>query len=290
MRSPSNGRATAPVSPLQAIALGSLQGPTELLPVSSSGHLTIVPWLLGWEYQQLDDELRKSFEVLLHAGAAAAMVIGDHAELRESAAELGERALALLALSCAPAALAGFALERPIERRFGNPLAISGGLAGGALAMALCDRAPQARRQEAVDARDALWLGIAQACALIPGVSRNGATLAVARVRHFRRNDADRLSRLVALPVIAGAALLKGIRLRRRAVPDDATLPFAIGGSAAFASALISALLIRRLEPMRLLLPCAAYRVMLAGAILARLSMNHLPGSLRSVRWPRMST
>ena len=137
--------------------------------------------------------------------------------------------------------------------------------------MAWADRSPQDRSSHEAGAADALWLGVAQACALIPGVSRNGATLAAARIRRFTREDANRLSRHVALPVIAGATLLKGTRLVRRGLPPKARLPFAVGAAASFASTLGSTWLIHQVERDRSLLPYAAYRIGLASVVLARL-------------------
>jgi undecaprenyl-diphosphatase len=137
--------------------------------------------------------------------------------------------------------------------------------------MAVADRQPQTRTHEEADARDALWLGLAQACALIPGVSRNGATLAAARMRRFTREDANRLSRHVALPVIAGATLLKGVRLRRRGLPRDAWAAVAAGAGASFASTLSSTWLIRQVERDRSLLPYAAYRTVLGALVLVKL-------------------
>src|SRR6202012_2712318 len=118
----------------------------------------------------------------------------------------------------------------------------------GSGAMAWSDRSAQERTATDAGAWDALALGIAQACALIPGVSRNGATLAAARMRRFTREDANRLSRHVALPVIAGATLLKGVRLRRRGLPPGSLAPLLAGAGAAFASTLGSTWLIRQVE------------------------------------------
>src|SRR5437763_15163665 len=203
----------------QAVALGVLHGPAVLLPISSSGHVTLVPWLLRWDYAELDDELRKSFEVVLHAGTAAALLITLRDEVGEAVHGLDGRRLALIALSFIPPAIVGYTLERPIERRLGTPQTIAYGLLGGAAVLAWADRAPQTRGHADAGAADALWLGAAQACALIPGVSRNGATLAAARLRRFGREDANRLSRHVALPVSAGATLPQGIRMPRRRLP-----------------------------------------------------------------------
>ncbi len=115
----------------------------------------------------------------------------------------------------------------------------------------------------------------------MPGVSRNGATLAAARLRHFTREDANRLSRHVALPVIAGATLLKGIRLRGRGLPAGTHGSFALGAAASFASTLGSTWLIRQVERDRSLLPYAAYRTALGSVVLARVIRSRL-GSGRS--------
>jgi undecaprenyl-diphosphatase len=265
------GRADRRLPVAQAIALGVLHGPAELLPISSSGHVALVPWLMRWDYDQLDDELRKSFEVAVHAGTAAALLITLHDEVDAAFRGLNLRRAMMIGLSFAPPALAGYTLERQIERRFGTPPTIAAALVVGAIAMVWSDRSPQRRRHTDANAIDALLLGVAQACALIPGISRNGATLALARTRRFTREDANRLSRHAALPVIAGATLLKGWRLKRRGLPPGTALPFAAGALAAFASTLSSTWLIRQVERDRSLLPYAAYRIALAGLVARRL-------------------
>src|SRR5690349_13993775 len=128
-----------------AILLGLLEGPTELLPVSSSAHTILVPLLAGWPYAELDARLRKSFEVSLHAGAALALALHARRELRHAVLRLDRRAAGALVLACAPPAGAGFFLQGPIERRLGSPRATAAALALGALAMALADRRACAR-------------------------------------------------------------------------------------------------------------------------------------------------
>jgi undecaprenyl-diphosphatase len=258
----------------QALALGALHGPAELLPISSSGHISAIPWLLGWDYGELDEELRKSFEVALHAGTAVALLITLRDEVDEAVRRLDPRHVLLLALSFAPAAIAGYTLEREIERRLGTPPTVACGLLAGSVAMVIADRTPQTRPHRDAGPLDALIIGLAQACALIPGVSRNGATLAAARSRGFTREDANRLSRHAALPVIAGATLLKGMRLRRRGLEPGTGARFAVGATASFASTLVSTWLIRPLERDRSLLPYAAYRVALATAIIVRMGQR----------------
>ncbi len=265
----------------QALALGALHGPAELLPISSSGHIALVPWLLGWNYGELDAELRKTFEVALHAGTAAALLITLRGEVREALEDVSPRLILLTGLSFAPSAILGYALERPVERYLGSPQTITAGLLGGALAMARADRLPQLRRSTDAGPADALFLGFAQACALVPGVSRNGATLAAARFRRFTREDANRLSRHAALPVIAGAAALKAIRLRRRGLPPSARLPFAVGTAASFASTLASTWVITQVERDRSLAPYAIYRIALAGVVIRRVATRKRPRARR---------
>jgi undecaprenyl-diphosphatase len=244
-----------------AVALGVLHGPAELMPVSSSAHTTLVPWLLGWSYPDLDPELRKAFEVALHAGTAAALLVGLRDEVAEAARGFDRRRATLVVGSFVPPAIVGYTLERPI----------AAGLAAGAAAMWIADaRAPQRRARTDAGALDALALGFAQACALIPGVSRNGATLTAARARGFRRADANALSRHVALPVIVGATALKGVRLARRGLPGGVAGAFAAGIGAAFASTLASVRLIRAVERDRSLAPYAAYRLALAAVVWRR--------------------
>jgi undecaprenyl-diphosphatase len=266
-----------------AIALGLLHGPAELLPVSSSGHVAVVPWLLGWPYGRLDDELRKAFEVALHAGTAAALLVGLRDEVAEAARGLDRRRVQLVALSLVPPVLVGYGLERPIERRLGTPATIAAGLVAGSIAMAVADACGSCRRaREDAGTLDALLLGLAQACALVPGVSRNGATLAAARARGFAREDANVLSRHVALPVIVGATVLKGARLAHRGLPAGAARAFLAGIVASFATTLASIRVIRQVECDRSLLPYAVYRIVLAGLVLVRLRAD--PSGRRAVR------
>jgi undecaprenyl-diphosphatase len=209
--------------------------------------------------------------VALHAGAALALLIGQR---RTIAGELrgfdGHRAL-LLGLSFLPAAVVGYALERPIEQRLGGPRATAYGLLAGAAAMLVADTRPQRRGRGDATAADGLALGVAQAAALAPGVSRNGVTLAAARWRHFSRDQANLLSRTIALPIIVGATTLKGTRLLRRGTTPQLRRTLAVGVAASFASTLASQRLIGLVERDRALWPYAAYRATLAAAVLAKL-------------------
>lgn len=261
---------TAPLGGRQAAVLGVIQGPTELLPVSSSAHLRLVPWLCGWEHERIDPEQRKAFEVAVHGGAALALLIGQRRLIASELRRLDLRRATVIALSFLPAAAAGLGFERQIESRLGTPRGTAAGLAAGSLAMLLADRRPQRRGRGEAGPADGIALGLAQAAALAPGVSRNGATLAAARWRGFSREQANLLSRTVALPVIAGAAALKARRLRRRGMPTAYRRSLAAGTAAAFASTLASQRLIALVEGDRALWPYAAYRLALAALVTAR--------------------
>ena len=251
--------------------LGLVQGPTELLPVSSSAHLAMVPRLAGWDWERLDPELRKSFEVALHAGAAIALLVTRRDEIASEVRALDGRRLLVLTLSFLPAAFVGYRYERTIESRLGGPRSTAAGLIAGAILMALSDRTPQSRGHGEARAADGLALGIGQAAALMPGVSRNGATLTAARLRGFTRDQANLLSRTVALPVILGAVGLKGARLARRGVTADQKKWLAIGVATSLLSTLASNGLIRVIERDRALMPYSLYRIAFALLILARL-------------------
>jgi undecaprenyl-diphosphatase len=300
-----------PLALRHAFALGMLHGPTELLPISSSGHTTLVPWLAGWAYGELDPELRKSFEVALHAGTAAALLLRPPCS-RPCSPDQG-RALArvsarlgFLAVALTPPALTGYTLGGQIERRLGTPATIAAGLLAGSAAIAAVEmrsrgglptracgasvfETPTHERYEtgkrpaaSADLRDGLALGLAQSLALVPGVSRSGATLAAARGRGFSRADADRLSWTVGLPVIAGAALLKGTRLARAGTPRALCMPLAAGAASAFLSTLASTTVLSAQRRARLLPVCVAYRTALALLVIRRMRDNtgeHDPNS-----------
>ena len=267
-------RAATPLTVPRAIALGAVQGPAELLPVSSSAHLSLLPWLAGWRWDELDPESRKSFEVALHAGGAVALVIGQRRLIAEELRAFDARRAAVVGLSFVPPAIVGYAFGRQIERRLGGPGPTAWGLLAGALAMLLADRHPQRRGPGDATAADGLALGLGQAAALAPGISRNGATIAAARWRGFTREQANLLSRTVALPVIAGATALKAIRLRRREVHPGLRRTTVAGVAASFASTLASQRLIAQVERDRALWPYAAYRILLAGCVLTGLAVR----------------
>jgi undecaprenyl-diphosphatase len=265
-----------PPETVQVVALGLIQGATELLPVSSSAHIAAAPQLLRWSVADWPDDRRKELEVALHAGALLALA----PSLWRARPDLRT-----LALSLAPPVAIGYALERPIEERLGGPRGLAAGLTLGAVALAAADRregrcgagrgGADAGGHAHMRAGHALALGLGQAAALWPGVSRTGATLAAARALRYERPAASRLSFGVAGPVLAGATALKAWRGRR-----DADLKLLATGTAAAFAGTATALKFLGLERRRPLWPYAAERVVLAGAILAARCCRPDPANL----------
>jgi undecaprenyl-diphosphatase len=260
----------------EALVLGLIQGPAELLPVSSSGHLVLVPALLDWRYARLPADVRKAFEVALHTGAGLALVWLLRAEALAAARDpLGT------ALLTAPAAGAGFMLEPLIEERLSDAkITAIGQIAAGCALAAAELTAPKRVRpltEVKLTPRRRLAVGLAQALALVPGVSRNGATFTAARALGFDRATSLRLSWRGGLPIIGGATALKLVRLRQSALDRSLRAPFAAGAAAALASTIAAAPLLRLLE-RRSYVPIAAYRVALGAVALRRLDR---------LEWPR---
>jgi undecaprenyl-diphosphatase len=213
------------VSILQAIVLGLVQGITEFAPISSSGHLILVPWMLGWHIVD-DPALNKSFDVALHMGTFVGAVIYFRHDLwiyikafvescRARAIGTPDERLAwALVVGTIPGMIAGATLESVIEDKLGQPWLIAVMLAVFGVVLYVVDRlARRDRDLDTVGVRTGLFVGIAQALALQPGVSRSGVTITAGRLVGLNREAAARFSFLLALPIIAGAGGLKALDL-----------------------------------------------------------------------------
>ena len=229
------------MSILQAIVLGITQGLTEFAPVSSSGHLILVPWLFGWPIIH-HPALNKTFDVALHMGTFLGALIYFRADIwryltaclgsirRREIATTDERLAWALVIGTIPGAIAGAAFEDVIERALGEPWLIAVMLAVfGMVLYAVDRRAAERRKIDDVSIRDGLIVGVAQAVALQPGVSRSGVTITAARAIGLDRPSAARFSFLLSLPIIGGAGLLKGIELAKTGITQGMTAPFAWG-------------------------------------------------------------
>lgn len=265
----------------QALVLGLVQGATELLPVSSSGHLILVPWLADWQYLKEHDAFNQTFDVSLHLGTLIAVALYFRTDIvRLAAAWLrtlrhhridgaDERVAWYIAAATVPAAIVGAVGENLIAEKLGEPwqIAILLALFGGLLYVA--DRSPSTREMDQIGATSAVAIGLAQTLALMPGVSRSGVTITAGRFLGLDRDSAARFSFLLLVPVTSGAVVYKVIGdVLLADLPPGMAGPFVVGMLASLGSGImaISALLgyVRRHDYSIF----AVYRLIVAAAAL----------------------
>jgi undecaprenyl-diphosphatase len=253
----------------QAVVLAIVQGLTEFLPISSTAHLWLVPWLLRWKDPGL------TFDVALHAGTLVAVLAyfwRYWVEMATLAAGVGggvaapngrpqahsartdlrqnPRLLWYLVIATIPAALAGWRFEHAAEEQLRSPIIVGTALIVIGLFMWAGDWLGKREHDLGhVGFLDSFLVGVAQALAVIPGVSRSGITMTAGLFRRMKRETAARFSFLLSTPVIAGAALKKGLEIRHTGLPHDMRLPFLCGALvSALVGYLVIAVLIRYLE------------------------------------------
>jgi undecaprenyl-diphosphatase len=275
------GERAGALSNWQALALGVVQGFTELLPISSSGHLILVPWLGEWTYLETHEDFNQTFDVALHLGTLVAVVAYfRHDVVRLVRAWLGtlarraietddERVAWFVAVATVPAAVIGAAAEDVISEHLGEPWQIAILLSLFAVVLWLADRRPARREMRDLGLGTALAVGLAQSLALMPGVSRSGITISAARFLGLDRDSAARFSFLLLIPIVFGASVLKGLKdVVFGDLPPGSTGPFVVGVLAAAASGLVAieALLgyVRRHDYSAFV----AYRLVAAAAVL----------------------
>jgi len=221
---------------IEAVILGIVQGVTEFLPISSSAHLVLVPWMFKWQGTLIDS---LNFDVALHAGTLVAILVyfrRDWLDLlkkfftgfRDGTWKTGEgRMVWFIVLATIPAGVLGMKFEHVVEESFRDPLLISASLLVISFVMWASDRySKRAAGLDHMTLGHALFIGFAQALALVPGVSRSGITISAGLMAGYRREDAARFSFLLSTPVIAGAALLKLSKLH---LAKGEALPFGLG-------------------------------------------------------------
>jgi undecaprenyl-diphosphatase len=247
------GERPGALSDWQALVLGIVQGLTELLPISSSGHLILVPWLADWDYLEAHPEFNKTFDVALHLGTLVAVVVYFRREIvdligawlgsvrRRSIRSADERVAWVVAIATVPAAAAGAAGESFVEDHLGEPWQIALFLAVFGVLLWIADRAPERRSMAGIGYGEALAVGVAQALSLAPGVSRSGITITAARALGLDRDSAARLSFLLLVPIVFGAVIFKGLGdVVFGDLPPGSTGPFVVGTLAAAGSGLVA--------------------------------------------------
>jgi undecaprenyl-diphosphatase len=258
-------------SGFQAIVLGAVQGLAEFLPISSSAHLIIVPWLLRWNDPGL------VFDVALHLGTLVALIVYYWREWVLIGASLFNRdrkrrhLLMMLVVASVPGAIIGVLFEKQADTTFRSPLLIAIALAALGIALWFFDRtSPQVRKIGEITFRDALLIGLSQAFAIIPGVSRSGSTITAARLLRLERADAANFSFLMATPIIAGAGLFEGRHLIHEGITGDVV----VGFIAAAIFGLIAITVLIRYVRTHTYQPFAWYRVVLAAFVVVLFLMR----------------
>jgi undecaprenyl-diphosphatase len=268
------------VSILHAIVLGIAQGLAEYLPISSSGHLVLIPWLFGWDDFANDESLKKTFDVALHLGTLGGAITYFRSDIRRlvRAAILDPkrkdgRLAWMIALSAVPAAVTGALLSDYIEERTDQIWLIAVMLIVGALGLAWADGALGKRTIDEVTRRDALVMGFGQAIALQPGVSRSGVTMTAGRFMGLGRDAAARFAFLMSLPITAGALVFKFIDVQGDGgVPNDAKAAFAAGIITSAITGYIAVWGTLKIVRSRSFAPFVLYRIILGVAVLGILS------------------
>lgn len=239
---------------IQAIILGLVQGITEFFPVSSSAHLILVPWLFGW-HLTMSLDLEKTFDVALHLGTFVAILVLMRVDVwrllkaffgsvrRLKIRTRDEKLAWLLLISTIPAGLIGVAFESVIEEKLGQPWLIAILLiVFGAIMWAADSLSPRSKNLASLRWYHALFIGLAQAAALAPGVSRSGVTLSALRGLRINRESAVNYAFLLTIPLIGGSAVYKGVKVAAEGgLPPDTGGAFLIGMVTALISGYLAA-------------------------------------------------
>ena len=276
------------MSILHAIVLGIVQGLTEFLPISSSGHLVIVPWIFGWnDYDS--QATAKAFDTALHLGTLAAVLIYLRKDLivyvtqgtqlifnrKQPATNAGRRAW-LLVLSAVPAGIVGAAFEEKITEKLGSPALIGVSLIIFGVVLIWADRRATAkshiRTVDSLTLRNALVICAAQVLALNPGTSRSGITITAARLSGYSRDAAARLSFLMSVPIISGAVVFKLAKLVRDGIPEGLLVPMLVGIIVAGVSGWIAMWSMIRLVRTKTFAPYVFYRCIIGVGVLLALA------------------
>jgi undecaprenyl-diphosphatase len=233
------------MSELEALLLGVVQGLTEFLPISSSGHLILVPWLQDYHFLKDNESFNKTFDVALHAGTLVAVLAYFRVEILRLLAGLwtslrrrtiespDERVAWAIVVGTLPAVIAGAIGESFVEDHLGEPWQIAILMIVFGLVLAFADRRPQREALEQVSPRQGLYIGLAQVLALAPGVSRSGITISAGRFLGLDRDSAARVSFLLLAPVTAGAVAFKAYKAVSEGLPHDVAGPLIVGTVAA---------------------------------------------------------
>jgi undecaprenyl-diphosphatase len=279
------------LSALEALLLGIVQGLTEFLPISSSGHLILVPWAQQYHFLETHQSFNKTFDVALHAGTLLAVVTYFRGEiarllrglwrsLRARAVTDHEERLAwAIVIATIPAVIAGGIGQSFIEDKLGEPWQIAILLIFFGLLLGYADRRPAREQLEEVDYRQGLYIGLAQVLSLAPGVSRSGITITAGRFLGLDRDSAARFSFLLLAPVTAGAVAYKGYEAVSEGLPHGVAVPMIVGTIAAAVSGYLAIAGLLALVRRHSYDVFVAYRVLLGVTVLGLIASDTLPAT-----------
>ncbi len=279
------------MSDAEALLLGIVQGLTEFLPISSSGHLILVPWLQDYTFLIDHPDFNKTFDVALHFGTLIAAIVYFRHEVvrftlgfiraarRRAVETVDERLAVALAIGTVPAVIFGGLGESFFEDHVGEPWMISIQLIIFGWLLGVADRLPQRRSIETVGNRDGLFIGLAQVLALAPGTSRSGITITAARYLGLDRDSAARFSFLLLIPVVAGATVKKGFDAVQEGLPSGVAGPMVIGTIAAAVSGFLAIAFLLRLVRTASYRPFVLYRYAVGAACLLIIATGLRPAT-----------
>jgi len=268
------------MSELEALLLGVVQGLTEFLPISSSGHLIIVPWLQDYTFLLENPQFNKTFDVALHAGTLVAAIAyfrnevvaltrGFLAAVRERAISTPDQRLSVaIAVGTIPAVIAGGLFADLFEEHLGEPWMIGIQLIFFGWVLLLADRLPQRKSLGGATIRDGWYIGLAQVLALAPGTSRSGITITAGRWLGLDRDAAARFSFLMLIPIVAGATVFKAASAIHEGLPSGVAGPIVVGTIAAAISGYLAIAFLLRLVRTSSYRPFVYYRYVAGAAIL----------------------
>lgn len=249
----------------QAVIMGIVQGLTEFLPVSSTAHLVVLPMLLKWDGELINS---LSFDVALHAGTLMSVLVCFYNDIIAMIKDSKKRSMIkLLVIGTIPAGAAGITMQDYVSGSLRSPWIIVCSLVFFGIVMYAADRWGRRKRGlVSMKTGEALWVGLAQAVALIPGVSRSGITISAALERGFKRREAARFSFLLSIPVIAGAVVLEAPKAISGGM-DAASGAVVAGFLSAFVTGVIAIRFMLGFLEKRGLGVFVIYRFILAGVI-----------------------
>ena len=279
------------MSNLEALLLGIVQGLTEFLPISSSGHLILVPWLQDYTFLQEHEAFNKTFDVALHAGTLIAAIAyfrvevalllrGFFQALRQRAIRTQEQRLSVaIAIGTVPAVIAGGLGSSFIDEHLGEPWMIAIQLIFFGALLGYADRMPQRRHLRDTSLRDGWLIGLAQVLALAPGTSRSGITITAGRWLGLDRDSAARFSFLLLIPAVAGATLYKAASAAHEGLPDGVAGPMVVGTIAAAVSGYLAISFLLRLVRTTSYRPFVLYRYAVGVAVLLIIATGLRPAT-----------